>query len=89
MGATGGVWKTTDCRAAWEPMSDGQIDTGSIGAIAVAESNPDIVFSGTGGVAFHAWGRLRCSHAVWHLFLLAGSVSHDVAILRYVALPVA
>ena len=54
-GATGGgVWKTTDCGAAWEPISDGQIDTGSIGAIAVAESNPDIVWAGTGSAAIRS-----------------------------------
>jgi hemolysin III len=38
----------------------------------------------TGGVAFYAWGRLRYSHAVWHLFVLAGSVCHYVAVIRYV-----
>jgi hemolysin III len=38
----------------------------------------------TGGVAFYAWDRLRYSHAVWHLFVLAGSVCHFVAIARYV-----
>jgi hemolysin III len=42
----------------------------------------------TGGVAFYAWGRLRYSHAVWHVFVLAGSICHYVAVLRYVALPV-
>ena len=43
----------------------------------------------TGGVAFYAWTRLRYSHAVWHLFVLAGSVCHYIAILRYIALPAA
>ena len=42
-------------------------------------------FAYTGGVAFYAWGRLRYSHAVWHLFVLAGSVCHYIAVLRYVA----
>ena len=32
----GGVWKTTNCGSRWTPVSDGQIETGSIGAIAVA-----------------------------------------------------
>ena len=41
MGGAGGVWKTTDAGAVWEPMTDGQIGVGSIGAIAVAESNPE------------------------------------------------
>ncbi|MCX6545294.1 MAG: hypothetical protein NTV05_12900 [Acidobacteria bacterium] len=55
MGATGGgVWKTVDCGILWEPISDGQIDTGSIGAIAVSESNPDIVWVGTGSAAIRS-----------------------------------
>ena len=43
----------------------------------------------TGGVAFYAWTRLRYSHAVWHLFVMVGSVCHYIAILRYIALPAA
>ena len=39
----------------------------------------------TGGVAFYGWGRLRYQHAVWHLFVLAGSVCHFVAVARYAA----
>ncbi len=54
-GATGGgVWKTTDCGALWTPIGDGQIETGSIGAIAVAESNPEIVWVGTGSAAIRS-----------------------------------
>ncbi|MGH9320817.1 MAG: WD40/YVTN/BNR-like repeat-containing protein [Vicinamibacteria bacterium] len=49
MGATGGgVWKTTDFGQTWHPVSDGFFATGSIGAIRVAESNPDIVYVSTG-----------------------------------------
>lgn len=44
----GGVWKTTDCGIRWTPVSDGQIETGSIGAIDVSDSNPNIVYAGTG-----------------------------------------
>src|SRR5687767_1047576 len=55
MGATGGgVWKTETCGAAWTPISDGQIETGSIGAIDVAESNPNIVWVGTGSAAIRS-----------------------------------
>ena len=55
MGGTGGgVWKTTDCGALWVPVSDGQIETGSIGSIAVADSNPDIVWVGTGSAAIRS-----------------------------------
>jgi photosystem II stability/assembly factor-like uncharacterized protein len=49
MGATGGgVWKTTDYGLSWYPVSDGYFATGSIGAIRVAESNPDVVYVSTG-----------------------------------------
>ena len=44
----GGVFKTTDYGTTWKPVTDGFLDTGSIGAIEVAESNPDIVYVGTG-----------------------------------------
>ena len=48
-GATGGgVWKTTDAGQNWQNVSDGFFSTGSIGAIRVAPSNPDIVWVGTG-----------------------------------------
>src|SRR4051812_38635027 len=40
--ATGGVWKTTDAGVSFTPLMDAQ--TCSIGAIAVAPSNPDIVW---------------------------------------------
>lgn len=38
----------------------------------------------SGGVAFYVWERLRYHHAIWHLFVLAGSVLHFFAILFYV-----
>jgi photosystem II stability/assembly factor-like uncharacterized protein len=48
-GATGGgLWKTTDGGNEWFPVTDGQISSSSIGAVAVAESNPDIVYIGGG-----------------------------------------
>lgn len=48
-GATGGgLWKTTDGGENWKAVTDGQITSASIGAVAVSESNPDIVFIGTG-----------------------------------------
>ena len=49
MGATGGgVWKTTDRGHNWRNISDGYFGTGSIGAIRVADSNPNIVYVSTG-----------------------------------------
>lgn len=38
----------------------------------------------TVGVAFYLWKRLPYNHAVWHLFVLAGSACHYIAVLRYV-----
>ncbi len=49
MGAVGGgIWKTDNYGQTWYPISDGQLTTGSIGAIRVAESNQDILYAGTG-----------------------------------------
>jgi photosystem II stability/assembly factor-like uncharacterized protein len=45
--AAGGVWKTIDAGATWKPIFDA-VKTSSIGAIAVARSNPDIIYVGTG-----------------------------------------
>jgi photosystem II stability/assembly factor-like uncharacterized protein len=48
-GATGGgVWKTTDAGANWLNISDGYIKTGSVGAIDVADSDPNIIYVGMG-----------------------------------------
>jgi photosystem II stability/assembly factor-like uncharacterized protein len=43
----GGVWKTDDAGRTWNPIFDGQ-PTGSIGAIAVAPSNPNVLYVGSG-----------------------------------------
>src|SRR5438477_5999685 len=43
----GGVFKTTDCGRTWQPIFDDQ-PTGSVGAIAVSISNPEIVYVGSG-----------------------------------------
>ncbi|HUQ20726.1 MAG TPA: hypothetical protein VM099_14010 [Gemmatimonadaceae bacterium] len=43
----GGVWRSTDFGSNWFPLFDEQ-STGSIGAIAVAPSDPDIIYVGTG-----------------------------------------
>ncbi len=50
-GATGGgLWKTIDGGTEWFPVTDGQVTSSSVGAVAVAETNPDIVYIGMGEV---------------------------------------
>src|SRR5438477_502589 len=44
----GGLWKTTDGGTTWNPVTDGQLHSSSVGAVAVAESNPDVVYIGMG-----------------------------------------
>jgi len=44
----GGVWKTTDAGLTWRNVSDGFFDVGAIGAIAVAPSDPKVIYVGTG-----------------------------------------
>jgi photosystem II stability/assembly factor-like uncharacterized protein len=43
----GGIWKTTDAGVTWTPIFDGQ-PVGSIGALAVAPSDPKTIYAGTG-----------------------------------------
>ena len=44
----GGVWKTIDGGHYWENISDGQFDVSSVGAIAVSEADPNVIYAGTG-----------------------------------------
>jgi photosystem II stability/assembly factor-like uncharacterized protein len=49
MGTTGGgLWKTDDMGITWRNVSDGFFKTGSVGAVAVAESDPNVVYVGMG-----------------------------------------
>ncbi len=48
-GATGGgLWKTTDGGQTWAPVTDGQLGSSSVGAVAVCAANPDVVYIGMG-----------------------------------------
>ncbi len=38
----------------------------------------------SGGVVFYMWKKLPLSHGIWHLFVLAGSICHFIAVLFYV-----
>src|SRR5438445_425715 len=44
----GGLWKTMDGGTTWRPVTDGQLESSSVGAVAVSESNPDVVYVGMG-----------------------------------------
>ena len=44
----GGVWKTYDGGAYWENVSDGYFSTASVGAIAVSDSDPSVIYAGMG-----------------------------------------
>ena len=49
MGTTGGgLWKTEDMGISWRNVSDGYFQTGTIGAVAVAPSDPNVIYVGTG-----------------------------------------
>jgi len=60
MGTTGGgLWKTTDAGQHWRNISDGFFKTGSVGAVAVSESNPNVIYVGMGE---HAPRAVMTSH---------------------------
>ncbi len=44
----GGVWKTIDGGQYWENISDGQFSSSAVGAIAVSEADPNVLYAGTG-----------------------------------------
>ncbi len=46
--ASGGLFRTTDGGTSWEPLTDGKVPLGSSGSIAVADSDPNVIWYGTG-----------------------------------------
>ncbi|MFT5151223.1 MAG: hypothetical protein ACI841_001209, partial [Planctomycetota bacterium] len=50
-GADGGVWRSTDSGAHWEDVTTG-MPTTAIGALAIARSNEDVIYAGTGEANF-------------------------------------
>jgi len=69
LGATGGgIFKTVDGGNHWVPVADGQLKLGSVGAIAVADSDPNVVYAGMGegdirGNASHGDGVYKSTDA--------------------------
>lgn len=63
MGATGGgVWKTDDAGHTWNNLSDGFFG-GSVGAIDVADSDPAVIYVGTGSACLR--GNTSAGHGLW------------------------
>jgi photosystem II stability/assembly factor-like uncharacterized protein len=62
-GTGGGVWKTTDGGANWAPVSDKDFRTGSVGALAVSESDSNVVWAGMGESPIR--GNLSHGDGVW------------------------
>jgi photosystem II stability/assembly factor-like uncharacterized protein len=80
---TGGLWKTTNNGITWDPISD-SVDVAAVGAVALAPSNPDIVWMGTGDQAnarssYSGKGVFKSTDAgkTWQLMGLADS--HHIA----------
>lgn len=46
--ASGGLFRTTDGGASWVPITDGKVPLGSTGCVAVADSDPNVIYLGTG-----------------------------------------
>ncbi len=53
-GTAGGLWRTDDAGTSWFNVSDGFFESGSIGAVAVAVSDPNVVYAGTGQAPLRA-----------------------------------
>jgi photosystem II stability/assembly factor-like uncharacterized protein len=67
-GTGGGIYKTVDGGNRWVPVGDGQLKLGSVGAIAVADSDPNVVYAGMGegdirGNASHGDGVYKSTDA--------------------------
>ncbi len=58
-GVGGGVWKTTDSGVTWTNITDGFLNTSSVGAVAVADSDPNVIYVGMGE---HAIRGVMTSH---------------------------
>ena len=84
-GATGGgVWKTTDGGLHWEPVSDKDFKTGSVGALAVAPSDPNVVYAGMGespirGNLSHGDGVYKTTDGGHHWVHLGLEATHQIS----------
>lgn len=64
MGTTGGgVWRTDDAGNSWTPLTDAFFDNGNVGAIDVADSDPNIIYVGLGSASIR--GNVSVGTGVW------------------------
>ena len=59
----GGVWRTDDAGHHWEPIADDFLTAGAVGAIAVASSNPEVIYVGTGSACIR--GNVSVGRGAW------------------------
>jgi photosystem II stability/assembly factor-like uncharacterized protein len=90
--AGGGVWKTTDAGAAWTPLTDDQ-PTLFMGALALAPSDPNVIYAGTGeatnsALSFYGRGVLKSTDAGATWTLLGSDVFDRRTISQIVVSPV-
>jgi photosystem II stability/assembly factor-like uncharacterized protein len=70
----GGVWKTTDGGVYWENVSDGAFKRASVGALAVAPSDPNVIYAGMGEATIR--GNVSHGDGVWRSTDGGASWSH-------------
>jgi photosystem II stability/assembly factor-like uncharacterized protein len=90
--AGGGVWKTTDAGATWAPLTDDQT-TLFMGALAVAPSDPNVIYAGTGEatnsiLSFYGRGVLKSTDGGATWALLGNDVFDRHTISQIVVSPV-
>lgn len=59
----GGVWRTDDAGNSWTPLTDAFFDNGNVGAIAVAASDPNVIYVGLGSASIR--GNVSVGTGVW------------------------
>jgi hypothetical protein len=88
--ASGGIWKTTNGGLSWAPKTDDQ-PTLDMGAVAIAPSNPDVVYAGTGEANYsgtmYGIGVLRSADGGDHWALLGGNIFQGDSIASVVVDP--